>query len=129
LASAVLLALAPAVLLALASAVLLGLAPAVLRCLAPGISHPCAPASLSLLGKRTTEEIGVGVHVRVEARETHEQEKHRRTRERKWQMVANKAPTEVASGARLLRRSGGHVSECAAPAWKEAGSELERGYE
>jgi hypothetical protein len=128
-ASAVVLGLAAAVLLGLTCAALLGLAPAVLLARIAGISHSCAPASLSLLGKRTTEEIGVRVHVGVEARETHEQEKDRRTREREWEMVAKKAPTQVASGARLLRRSGGHLSECAAAAWKEAGSELERGCE
>jgi hypothetical protein len=75
--------------------------------LVPALTHRSTLASLPLPGKRTTEDVRVGVHVGVEGRERHEQDEDHATRKGKWQMVAKNAATHAAAGARLIRRSAG----------------------
>lgn len=67
----------------MASTSLLGiLASAVIRRsdLLPAANHRSGLVTRSLLGERTTGEVGVWVHVGVEERETHEQKKNYPTR-------------------------------------------------
>jgi hypothetical protein len=65
--------------------------------LALALIHSSTLASLSR--EHTTEGVRVGVRVRVEGRESHEQDKDRGTREGEWQMEAQEAMTPVAAGA------------------------------
>ncbi|MBI2404009.1 MAG: hypothetical protein HYV20_14980 [Gemmatimonadetes bacterium] len=92
-----------------------GLAPAVIHRsgVVPAVIHRSGsvPAVIhrsaadSLLGQRSTEDVRVGVRAGVEERQTHEHDKDHGTRKGEWQMVAEKATTQVAAGAKRLIRT------------------------
>lgn len=66
----------------------------------------CAVGCLPRHGERTTREIRVRIHVRVEGRQGHEQNKDRSAREGEREMVADETSGPVrGSGAGLYARS------------------------
>ena len=83
--------------------------------LAPAVLHGSALPGRKVLGKRAAEDVRLGVLVGVEARQSHDQAKDNRARERERQIVENEAPTQVAAVARLGQRSGGRLDAYAHP--------------
>jgi len=86
-----------------------GVAPAVTHSfrVVAAMIHRRSVARSSLLGKRATDEVRMGVQAHIEERKTHEQEEDHGARKGEWQMVEKQATPLFAAGAqRLFRRSG-----------------------